>query len=78
MKEENPETDAAPYIRGTNLEAHVIADMLRIESITTELREFKEESRKKFDKLENWIIAIVGISTTTLISIVVAILLKSV
>lgn len=78
MKEEQPETETTPYIRGTNLEAHVIADMLRIESITTELREFKEESRKRFDKLENWIIAIVGISTTTLISIVVSILLKSV
>lgn len=78
MKEENPESEASPYIRGTNLEAHVIADMLRIESITTELREFKEESRKRFDKLENWIIAIIGVTTTTLISIIVAIMLKSI
>jgi hypothetical protein len=52
-----------------NLEAHIIADMLRIESITTELREFKEDTKSRFDKIENWIIGIVAISFTTMLGV---------
>ena len=46
--------------------------MLRIESITAEIREFKEVTKHRLDKLENWIIAIVGLTFTTLVTIVVA------
>lgn len=66
------------YASGSKLEAHIIADMLRIESIATEMREHKSDYKehklivnKRFDKLENWIIAIVAISVTTLIGILV-------
>ena len=58
------------YSQSGNLEAHIIADMLRIESITTELREFKEDTKKRFDKIEGWVVTIVGITVTTLIATV--------
>ena len=58
------------YIQEGGVEAHIIADMLRIESITTELREFKEDRKSRFDKLEGWIVAIVGITITTLLATV--------
>jgi hypothetical protein len=57
------------YTQG-NLEAHIIADMLRIESITAEVREFKEDTKERLNKLENWIVAIVGLTVTTLIATV--------
>jgi len=64
------------YVEDGNIEAHIIADMLRIESITAELREFKETTKGRLDKLESWIIAIVGITFTTLISILVGIVIN--
>ena len=65
-----------PYSQSGNLEAHLIADMLRIEGITVELREFKLDTKKRFDKIEGWIIAIVSITVTTLIATVGGLLLK--
>ena len=47
------------YADTNNLEAHIIADMLRIESITTELREFKQDTKHRLNKIENWLVAIV-------------------
>jgi len=64
------------YIENGNLEAHIIADMLRIENITTELREFKEDSKARFNKLENWIVAIVGITVTTLLATVGGLIMR--
>ena len=64
------------YAETNNLEAHIIADMLRIESITTELREFKQDTKHRLNKIENWLVAIVGTSFTTLIAIVVSLLVN--
>ena len=64
------------YSKSGNLEAHIIADMLRIEGITTELRELKLDTKARFDKLEGWIIAIVSITVTSLIATVGGLLLK--
>ncbi len=75
-RKSKPEKEAKPYVEQGNIEAHIIADMLRIESITAELREFKEITKSRLDKLENWIIAIVGMSFTTLVSIVIGVVLK--
>ena len=58
------------YIQEGGVEAHIIADMLRIESITAELREFKEDTKSTLNKLEGWIVAIVGITITTLLATV--------
>ncbi len=76
--EPDHEISAKPklYVEDGNIEAHIIADMLRIESITAELREFKETTKGRLDKLESWIIAIVGITFTTLISILVGIVIN--
>jgi len=65
-----------PYVASGNIEAHIIADMLRIESITSELREFKDITKERLNKLENWIIAIVGITFTSLVTTLVAIAVK--
>lgn len=75
-KKNQPELTPKPYVESGNIEAHIIADMLRIESITSELREFKETTKGRLDKLESWIIAIVGITFTTLISIIVGIIIN--
>ena len=64
------------YLENGNVEAHIIADMLRIESITTELREFKDDTKRRLDKIENWLVAIVGTSFTTLIALVVGLLIN--
>tara|TARA_E500000331_G_C16595703_1_gene429373 strand:- start:220 stop:474 length:255 start_codon:yes stop_codon:yes gene_type:complete len=80
MKEPKPEKrleqQKQVYAETNNLEAHIIADMLRIESITTELREFKEDTKHRLNKIENWLVAIVGTSFTTLIAIVVGLLVN--
>ena len=75
-KKNKPELTPKPYVESGNIEAHIIADMLRKESITAELREFKETTKTRLDKLENWIVAIVGLTVTTLISTVVGLVLK--
>ena len=63
-----PKPNIEEYSQG--VEAHIIADMLRIESITSELREFKEDTKSRLDKLEGWIVAIIGITITTLLATV--------
>ena len=70
MAEIKPSKETQKYVEGRNLEAHIRADMLRIESITTELREFKEDTKLRLNKLEGWIVAIVGVTVTTLIATV--------
>lgn len=68
-KKVNPEIKPEQkYLEDGNLEAHIIADMLRIENITTELREFKEDTKQRLNKLEGWIVAIVGVTVTTLLA----------
>ena len=75
-KKSEPKTQIKPYVQDGNIEAHIIADMLRIESITAEIREFKEVTNGRLDKLENWIVAIVGLTFTTLISIVIGLITR--
>ncbi len=62
------ERKAQLYMESGNVEAHIIADMLRIENITTEMREFKHYTKERLDKLENWIVAIVGVTVSTLLA----------
>ena len=65
------------YLESGNLEAHIIADMLRIENITTELKEFKVETKERLNKLENWIIGIVGLTFTTLLTVLAGIIINT-
>jgi len=75
-KKNEPQPISKPYIQSGDIEAHIIADMLRIESITAEIREFKEVTKDRLNKLESWIIAIVGITFTTLITAIAGLLVK--
>ena len=47
-RKSEPEQELKPYVEKGNIEAHIIADMLRIESITAELREFKEVTKSRY------------------------------
>ena len=76
-----PKPEEKPYAqidrrKENSLDANLIADMLRIEAITTELREFKTDTKARFDKLEGWFVAIIGITVTTLLATVGALVLK--
>ena len=62
--------DQQSYLEKGNLEAHIIADMLRIEQITVELKELKDNSTKRFDKIESWIVSGLAVSVTSLILLV--------
>jgi hypothetical protein len=75
-RKSEPDKNIKPYVESGNIEAHIIADMLRIESITAELREFKETTKSRLDKLESWIIAIVGLTFTSLVSIIIGIVIN--
>lgn len=56
------------YAESGNVEAHIIADMLRIEGITRELREFKTDTKASLGKLEGYIVGIIAVTVATLIS----------
>ena len=48
--------------------------MLR--AVTQRHKEFKETTKERLNKLESWIIAIVGLTFTTLMTTVVGLLMK--
>jgi len=58
------------------VEAHIIADMLRIESITTELKEFKTDTKERLSKIEGWVVSIIGVTVTTLLATIGSIVFK--
>ena len=66
------ETDE-PYNLGT-VEVQLIADMLRIENISNEVRDLKEVVNGRLDKLENWIVGIVGLTVTSLVAVLVGLI----
>lgn len=70
------EQEKEKYLESGNLEAHIIADMLRIENITTELREFKDDTKVRLNKLEGWIVAIVGVTVTTLLATIGGLIMR--
>lgn len=77
---------AQPYLsKDGNLEAHMIIDMLRIETITAELKEFKETNTERLDRMEarlvlkmnrieNWLVGMVATSFSALIMILISML----
>ena len=48
------------YANEPDLKSQVIADMLRIEQVTTEIKEFKVEVKDHFAKIENWLVGIMA------------------
>lgn len=77
MVENETKTEPQVYSQTGNLEAHIIADMLRIENITAELREFKADTKERLNKIENWVIGIVAVTVTTLLSVLAAIAINA-
>lgn len=73
---EKEEAIAAAFMDQRKVETHLIADMLRIESLTTELKEFKQDTKDQLKKLENWIIAIVVITGMSLIGTLMTVVMK--
>ena len=61
-KKNEPEISPKPYVESGNIEA--------------QLKEFKEVTKERLNKLESWIIAIVGLTFTTLVTTVVGLLMK--
>lgn len=76
IENEPRQRQSTHYTESQNIEAHIIADMLRIESITTEVREFKQDTKQRLNKIENWLVAIVGTSFTTMCAILIGLLLN--
>ena len=48
------------YAGDPELKTQVIADMLRIEQVTSEIKEFKLEVKAHFSKIENWLVGIMA------------------
>jgi len=66
----------SPVFDAKSMESHIIADMLRIEALTSEVKEFKHDTKLRLDKIEGWVIGIVGVTVTTLIATVGSLLFK--
>jgi hypothetical protein len=63
------------YLIGNeNFDAHIISNIMRIDSIKEDLEEFKTDTKTRLSKIEGWIFTLVGIAVSTLIAIVGALL----
>ena len=64
------------YANEPRLETQVIADMLRIEQVTTEIKEFKVEVKDSFAKIENWLVGIMAGVFATMSGLIIALIFK--
>ena len=64
------------YANEPDLKTQVIADMLRIEQVTTEIKEFKVEVKEHFAKIENWLVGIMAGGFATMSSLIIALIFK--
>jgi len=64
------------YANEPDLKSQVIADMLRIEQVTTEIKEFKFEVKEHFTKIENWLVGIMAGVFATMSSLIIALIFK--
>lgn len=64
------------YANEPDLKSQVIADMLRIEQVTTEIKEFKVEVKEHFTKIENWLVGIMAGVFATMSSLIIALIFK--
>ena len=66
------------YAGDPELKTQVIADMLRIEQVTSEIKEFKTEVKAHFSKIENWLVGIMAGVFATMSSLIIALIFKCV
>ena len=64
------------YANEPDLKSQVIADMLIIEQVTTEIKEFKVEVKDHFAKIENWLVGIMAGVFATMSSLIIALIFK--
>ena len=64
------------YANAPDVKTQVIADMLRIEQVTTEIKEFKVEVKDHFAKIENWLVGIMAGVFATMSSLIIALIFK--
>jgi hypoxanthine-guanine phosphoribosyltransferase len=64
------------YANNPDLKTQVIADMLRIEQVTSEIKEFKTEVKAHFSKIENWLVGIMAGVFATMSSLIIALIFK--
>ena len=64
------------YANNPDLKTQVIADMLRIEQVTSEIKEFKTEVKAHFSKIENWLVGIMAGGFATMSSLIIALIFK--
>ena len=64
------------YANEPDLKSQVIADMLRIEQVTTEIKEFKVEVKDHFAKIEKWLVGIMAGVFATMSSLIIALIFK--
>jgi hypoxanthine-guanine phosphoribosyltransferase len=50
--------------------------MLRIEQVTSEIKEFKLEVKAHFSKIENWLVGIMAGVFATMSSLIIALIFK--
>lgn len=71
---DNEVTVTSELVKNDPLTTQILTDMLRIDQLIQDVKSLKIESKQRFDKVENWLIGIMGGVFTTLLAIVVALL----
>jgi len=78
-KDNNPEQEAivtSELVKNDPVTTQILTDMLRIDQLSQEVKDLKLEVKSRFDKVEAWLIGILGGVFTTLIALVVALLVR--
>jgi len=76
-KDNNPDKEVkvtSELVKNDPLTTQILTDMLRIDQLSQDVKSLKIETKQRFDKVENWLIGIMGGVFTTLLAIVVALL----
>ena len=75
---DNEVTVTSELVKNDPLTTQILTDMLRIDQLIQDVKSLKIESKQRFDKVENWLISIMGGVFTTLLAIVVALLTRGI
>ena len=76
-KDNNPDKEVkvtSELVKNDPVTTQILTDMLRIDQLSQDVKSLKIETKQRFDKVENWLIGIMGGVFTTLLAIVVALL----
>ena len=80
-KDNNPDKEVkvtSELVKNDPLTTQILTDMLRIDQLSQDVKSLKIETKQRFDKVENWLIGIMGGVFTTLLAIVVALLTRGI